>query len=197
LNLLQSIVGFFKSILMNTKHVCIAGSNDIIMKNSALNNFRILFNKVGESQLSIDEAVRSYLFNSQIVTCPDGQMTMIAPIESIEGRPRAVIDEMISADNPINGVHFVDLRQSMANGGGPACLRLRVLLTPGELAQTHPGYILDDQKFDLIEKWINTHYRETLTIDELKSPQLLDKSRQALDKLTSLLDLGKIYSFQK
>jgi len=153
--------------------------------------------EVQESQLSVDEAVRSYLFNSQIISCPDGQMTMIAPVESKEGRPRAIIDEMISADNPINNVHFVDLRQSMANGGGPACLRLRVLLTPDELTQTHPGYILDDQKFDLIEKWINVHYRETLTIDELKSPQLLDKSRQALDELTGLLDLGKIYSFQK
>jgi len=104
---------------------------------------------------------------------------------------------VISADNPINDVHFVDLRQSMANGGGPACLRLRVLLTPGELVQIHPGYILDDQKFDLIEKWINAHYQETLTIDELKSPQVLDKSRQALDELTNLLELGKIYSFQK
>jgi len=92
--------------------------------------------KVEESQLSVDEAVQSYLFNSQIVTLPDGQMAMIAPVESKEGRPRAVIDEMIGTDNPISDVHFVDLRQSMANGGGPACLRLRVLLTPDELAQT-------------------------------------------------------------
>jgi len=153
--------------------------------------------KIGKDQLSIDEAVQSYLFNSQIVTLLDGQMAMIAPVESKEGRPRAVIDEIISKDNPISEVHFVDLRQSMANGGGPACLRLRVLLTSDELAQIHPGYILDDQKFDLIEEWINAHYLDALTIDELKNPQLLIKSRQAMDELTSKLNLGNIYSFQK
>jgi succinylarginine dihydrolase len=145
--------------------------------------------KVDENQLSMDEAVRSYLFNSQIVSLPDGQMILIAPMESQTGRPRAVIDNMIHADNPIKDARFVDLRQSMANGGGPACLRLRMVLTSKELTKVHQGYILDDKKFDVIEHWINTHYRDILSIDELKSHKLLEESRNALDELNNLLKL--------
>ena len=84
----------------------------------------------------------------------------------------------------------------MANGGGPACLRLRVTLTPGELEQVHPGYLLDNNKIAKLEEWVRAYYRETLTLEELKSAELLEESRKALDELTKVLGLGKVYAFQ-
>lgn len=153
--------------------------------------------EIPAAQLSVDEAVKSYLFNSQIVTLPNGDMVLIAPVESAEGRPRAIIDEIIKGDNPVKAVYFSDLRQSMANGGGPACLRLRVTLNEDELSQVHPGYLLDDGKFALLEEWVRAYYREILTVDELKNAELLEESRRALDELTKMLGLGNIYPFQQ
>jgi succinylarginine dihydrolase len=153
--------------------------------------------EIAGAQLSIEEAVRSYFFNSQIVTLPNTQMAIIAPVESSEGKPRAIIDEILKSDNPIKTVYFSDLRQSMANGGGPACLRLRVVLTPEELEQVHPGYLLDDNKIAILEEWIKVYYRETVTIEDLKSAELFEESRKALDELTKVLGIGKIYPFQK
>lgn len=151
---------------------------------------------VPQARLSVEEAVRSYLFNSQIVTLPDGSMALVAPVESREGRPREIVEEVLKGDHPVKSVHFSDLRQSMANGGGPACLRLRVVLTEDELGRVHPGYLLDDEKFALLEAWVKAHYRATLAIEELCSVELLEESRRALDELTKILGLGKIYAFQ-
>ena len=162
----------------------------------SLTRQELLTIEVPQARLSVEEAVRSYLFNSQIVTLPDGTMALVAPVESGEGRPREIIDGILKGDNPIQSVYFSDLRQSMANGGGPACLRLRVVLTGDELSQVHPGYVLDDKKFVLLEEWVKAHYRETLAVEELCRIELLEESREALDELTRILGLGKIYAFQ-
>jgi succinylarginine dihydrolase len=93
-------------------------------------------------------------------------------------------------------VHYFDLRQSMRNGGGPACLRLRVVLTAAEIAALPPGVRINDLTYTRLVAWVNKHYRDTLTQDELADPKLLDESRAALDELTHLLGLGAIYPFQ-
>jgi len=84
----------------------------------------------------------------------------------------------------------------MRNGGGPACLRLRVPLTDEELARVHPGVILTNQLYDKLRDWIARHYRESLQASDLADPKLLDESRRALDELTGILSLGSIYEFQ-
>lgn len=154
--------------------------------------------QVGDSELSMIEAVKSYLFNSQIVSTNDGTMILIAPLESQKsGFSHNVIDRIVDYDNPIKKVVFVDCRQSMQNGGGPACLRLRVTLTEKELAHCHPGVLLDIPKCLILEDWVNRHYRDALTVEDLIDPQLITESHAALDELTKILDLGSIYPFQK
>jgi succinylarginine dihydrolase len=154
--------------------------------------------QVNDDELTLAEAVDTYLFNSQIVTLADGTMALIAPIESAEHpRARAVTERVVAAGTPIKAVHFVDVRGSMRNGGGPACLRLRVVMTRAELARAHRGVGLDDALYDRLVAWVTRHYREELKTEDLADVRLLEESRAALDELTAILSLPGLYAFQK
>jgi succinylarginine dihydrolase len=98
---------------------------------------------------------------------------------------------------PIDGARVFDLRQSMRNGGGPACLRLRVVLTPAQRAAVHPGAWLEPARHAQLVAWVERHYRDRLEPDDLADPRLLDESRTALDRLTAILGLGAFYEFQR
>lgn len=155
--------------------------------------------EVPEARLHVADAVQSYLFNSQIVSLPDQDMALIAPIECQENAAvSCLIDEILSdSGHPLNYVHFVDLRQSMNNGGGPACLRLRVPLTQEECQHMNQDCLITAQKLKVLDTWIEKHYRDQLLLDDLADPQLLEESYCALDELTQLLKLGSIYDFQR
>lgn len=154
--------------------------------------------EVQRDELSVAEAVSSYLFNSQLVRLPDGTTALICPEECREHeRVRTCLDRLVSGNGPIGQVHFVDLRESMHNGGGPACLRLRVALTDAELARIHGGVRLTDDLYDQLTTWVERHYRDKLRPNDLADPALIDESRTALDELTQLLSLGPIYPFQR
>ena len=157
-----------------------------------------VFVEIQASSISVEEAVRSYLFNSQLVCPPDGSMRLIAAQEC---RDIAAVSECLDgivadSGNPISHVHTFDLRQSMQNGGGPACLRLRVVLTPAERAAVNPECWLTEQKYLTLRSWVERHYRDRLTLADLADPVLLDESRRALDELTRILGLGRVYDFQ-
>ena len=155
-----------------------------------------------EADVPLDEAVRSYLFNSQLVTRPTdasaGAMTLILP-EEVKSAPAALAfaQGLAAGDSPISELVFTDLRQSMWNGGGPACLRLRVVMTPAERAALRGRVLLNDLTLARIEDWVRRHYRDRLGAADLGDPALLDESRAALDELTSILALGSIYAFQQ
>ncbi len=155
--------------------------------------------RVSEADVPLTDAVKSYLFNSQIVTRPDGKLTVIAPQESADTpATRALLEQTVDAsDNPITEVKFFDLRQSMRNGGGPACLRQRVTLNEQEIAAMHGRVMLTDDLFDELEAWVKGHYREEIVFADLSDPTLLSESRTALDQLTQILQLGSLYPFQR
>lgn len=153
--------------------------------------------KIKNKQLSVKEVVETYLFNSQLVTLPNQTMTIIAPVEcQHHERARLVLDELVSRDNPIERIEYIDVRESMKNGGGPACLRLRVVLNEKEMQVANPQVSLDNNRLAQLEQWVKKHYREQLTLKDLVDPQLLRESQAALDELTQLLGLGSIYMFQ-
>ncbi len=154
--------------------------------------------EIGQADLPLEVAIKTYLFNSQLITLADDSVALIAPVECRDNaRVRDVIQEILEDDNPISAVHYVDVRQSMHNGGGPACLRLRVMLNDRELAAMHPGVIFTDALYAALQSWIQRHYREQLSADDLADPKLVAESRTALHELTGLLGLGNIYSFQR
>lgn len=148
-------------------------------------------------QVSIVDAVDSYLFNSQLVTLPSGDMALIVPreCESNVAVWRA-LQTVLAAENPIKHILALDVKQSMRNGGGPACLRLRVVLTEEELDRVNQAAILDDRLFAALDIWVEKHYRDRLSVEDLGDPDLLEESRTALDELTQILALGSIYAFQ-
>jgi len=154
----------------------------------------LLVREISEQELSLAQAVRSYLFNSQLLATAHGTV-LLAPIESSEGPARAVIDRLV-ADGFLARAEFVDLRESMMGGGGPACLRLRVTLNDAQLAAVAPGFLLTPQRLHQLEQWVDRHYRHQLSLADLRDPLLLEESRRALDELTQLCGLGALYRFQ-
>jgi succinylarginine dihydrolase len=160
--------------------------------------FEVQVIEAGRDALSVEEAVRSYLFNSQIVTLPAGGMAMILPSEAEETpRAKAFVDQVLATNGPIREAHYLDLRQSMRNGGGPACLRLRVVLTDVELAALGAGVILDEAKIASLETVVRKLYRDRLSLADLGDPALLDESRSALDAFSQILNLGSVHDFQR
>lgn len=150
------------------------------------------------AQVSLEDAISSYLFNSQLLSLPGGEMALVLPKESEENaRVKAFVDETLSKNNPVNRAIYMDVRESMRNGGGPACLRLRVVLSDEELAAASPHFILDDAKFDMLEEWAKSHYRDRLTPDDLRDPNFMEEALAALDALTQLLKMGPFYDFQR
>jgi succinylarginine dihydrolase len=155
---------------------------------------------VRSEELTMAEGVASYLFNSQIVDLPREQgMALIAPTDCERSeRTRRLIENLIADQAcPLRQVHYLDLRQSMANGGGPACLRLRVVLTEAELSRVQ-GRVLFNPALDTeLAAWIGRNYREELAPADLADPALLEESRRALDELTQILRLPRLYGFQR
>ena len=107
------------------------------------------------------------------------------------------LSELVKGDNPISELNVFDLRESMANGGGPACLRLRVVLTPDEIRAVNPAVLMNDTLFNTLNDWVDRYYRDRLTQADLVDPQLLREGREALDVLTKILHLGSVYPFQR
>lgn len=150
------------------------------------------------SEVSLEDAITSYLFNSQLLTLEGGEMALILPTETeANERTKAFVDKTIAGNNPINRALYLDVRESMRNGGGPACLRLRVLLSDEECAAVKTGFILGNDEFATLETWVTKHYRDRLSGDDLADPALMRESFTALDELTQLFDLGSIYDFQR
>jgi succinylarginine dihydrolase len=153
--------------------------------------------KVSSDDVSLVDAVTSYLFNSQLVSLPSGGMCLIAPRECTEiASVKEYTDELIRGAGPIKEVLCFDLRQSMQNGGGPACLRLRVVLNELEFKAANQKVLLTDRLHKELVAWVDRHYRDRLSIQDLADPKLLVEVRTALDKLTQILGLGSVYPFQ-
>ena len=153
---------------------------------------------VPAAAVSLGDAVSTYLFNSQLLSRPDGTMLLVAPAECREHpRVSAWLDTLLSTGGPIAAIRTFDLRESMQNGGGPACLRLRVVLDAAARAAVCPGVWIDDRSHRLLVEWVTAHYRDRLLPGDLADPALLDECRSALDRLTVLLGLPSLYPFQR
>lgn len=141
-----------------------------------------------DDQISLTDAVASYVFNSQLITLPDGTMSLIAPVECEENPGvRDFIGRILARNGPVRSVHYLDVRQSMKNGGGPACLRLRVTLSDGQLAAVFPGVMFTQSLHDRLAGWIEKFYRDSLLPEDLPDPLLLREVRDAMDELNKLV----------
>jgi succinylarginine dihydrolase len=153
--------------------------------------------EVPDARVSVADAVGTYLFNSQLLSKPDGRITIVVPQECRNHEPvSAYLNELVASGGPIDEALVFDLRQSMMNGGGPACLRLRVELSETEAAATNPGVILTPALHASLVAWVNKHYRDRMADTDLLDPELPGQVCTALDELTTILKLGSVYPFQ-
>ena len=146
--------------------------------------------EVPESQVSLEEAIRTYLFNAQLVTLPTGEMALVVPSECQESASVwSWCERMLASNGPIRHVIPVDVRQSMANGGGPACLRLRVVADP---ATVDARFLLDEAKAERIEAVIAQMWPETIQPDEIGTEALAAKVIEAREALLAVLSLDEL-----
>ena len=142
--------------------------------------------EVAAAEVPLGDAITSYLFNSQLVTLSDGTMCLVAPSESGETPSvKAWIEKHLASNGAIRRVDFVDVRQSMANGGGPACLRLRVQCDPDDV---DPRFLVDESRLDRIAEVIEQHWPEEIHSSQIREPSLVAAVVQARRAL--LVELG-------
>ena len=146
--------------------------------------------EVPAAEVPLADAVRSYLFNAQLVTLPGGEMILIVPTEARD-TPTVWgwIERHVAGNGPIRRVEVVDVRQSMANGGGPACLRLRVVADP---TAVDPRFLVDDAKLDWVADVIRRHWPEQIHHADLQSPALIGEIERARAALLEALDLAQL-----
>jgi succinylarginine dihydrolase len=146
--------------------------------------------EVPAAEVSLAEAIRTYLFNAQLLTLPDGTMALVVPEECRESP--AVwgwCERMLAGNGPIRRVIPVDVRQSMANGGGPACLRLRVVADP---ADVDPRFLLDPHKAERIGAVVARHWPEQIDPADLGGDRLAQTVRGARLALLTELNLAEL-----
>lgn len=153
--------------------------------------------KILNSEIDLQTIISSYLLNSQLISLPSGGMMFLLPSE-VKQYPNCMQWlEKISAEEEIKKIKFIDVKQSMRNGGGPACLRLRMIFNENEISSVNKNFLLDDNKIDLLTNLIENKYRDRLQPDDLLDPNLADESLEILDALTKIFKTGSIYNFQK
>jgi len=145
--------------------------------------------EVPSGVVSLGAAIESYLFNAQLVTLPEGETALILPEEARETPAVwAWLEAMAAGNGPIRQLRVVDVRQSMANGGGPACLRLRVVADP---ATIDPRFLVDSAKLDRIAGCIAALWPERIVPADLADPALAQAVERARRTLCDTLDLGQ------
>lgn len=151
--------------------------------------FEPQFVEVAEADLPLADAIASYLFNAMLVSLPgQDRLTLIAPIDVAEHpRARAVAERLAGSNGPVGAVRYVDVRESMRNGGGPACLRLRVAMTPQELAAVNPAYRFTDTLHARLADWAQRCYRDRLAPTDLADPAMIEECRAAMAALEAIL----------
>lgn len=149
-------------------------------------------------ELPVADAVAAYPFNSQLVTLPNEKLAIVAPTES-ERTPaaRRFLERVVAENEIVESLHFVEVNASMRNGGGPACLRLRVWLEDAERDAVAARVFFDERLYADLRGWIERHYRDRLSVSDLADPSFKAEVERALDELTQLLRLGSVYDFQR
>jgi succinylarginine dihydrolase len=146
--------------------------------------------EVAAADVPLDDAIRSYLFNAQLVSPPGGETTLIVPAEARE-TPSVWrwLERHLAGNGPIRRVEVVDVRQSMANGGGPACLRLRVVADP---ATVDPRFLVDAARLDRIADVVERHWPAEIANADLLQPALISDVETARAQLLDALELGQL-----
>ncbi|OBT16981.1 succinylarginine dihydrolase [Vibrio sp. UCD-FRSSP16_10] len=191
-------------IAVGNRNVMFCHELAFLNKDSVYNNLNDAMQKplniieVPDALVSVQDAVNSYLFNSQLLSLPSGETALVVPKECKQNpHVSEYLQSLITSNLGIDKLLCFDLQQSMQNGGGPACLRLRVVLSPQERMAMNQSVLMSDDLFVTLNHWVDKHYRDSISAQDLQDPSLLTESQCALDELSQILDLGSVYPFQQ
>jgi succinylarginine dihydrolase len=185
----NDVVAVANERVLFAHELAFAGRDDLVGRCERLvPGFELV--EVPAAEVPLQDAIRSYLFNAQLVTPPDGEMTLIVPTEARETPSVwSWIEKHIAGNGPIRRVEVVDVRQSMANGGGPACLRLRVVADPQTV---DPRFMVDDGKLDRLAEVVRTTWPVEIDNADLQKPSLIGDVEGARAALLEALDLDEL-----
>ena len=192
--------------------VIAVGSGDVLFcheqayadQESVLNQLKAAYAKIScqplqvvqvpADRVSLEDAVGSYLFNSQLLDRAEGGKRLVVPIECKENSAvSSYLDDLVSdPDSPIRELLVFNLRQSMRNGGGPACLRLRVQMTEQERGAVSGRVFIDDRMHVELCDWVNRNYREALTAYDLTSANFYQECTTAFSELSEILEIPEL-----
>lgn len=190
-------------IAMNTTRLMIAHERAFLDAQNFINALKrktegIYFEyiSISQSELPVADAVQSYFFNAQVLQLPNHGIVILAPTESQENARASAVLEKLVAEKTIAAVHYLDVRESMRNGGGPACLRLRVVLSPAEAEAIKQDVVLTPEKQEQLNAWIAKHYRDRLVLDDLRDPHFIRELNEAYEALEPIIGLKGYYTAQ-
>lgn len=157
--------------------------------------------RVKHDDVSVEDAVQTYLFNTQLLDIAkpgeENRYVIIAPTECSENsQVKRYLDRVVASDSPIEEVRYFNLRESMKNGGGPACLRLRVVLSDDQASSIKPRVLIDETLYQDLVDWVNRHYRDRMTYEDLRDPQLLTELKSAALDLETVLQTPGLYAVE-
>lgn len=148
---------------------------------------------ISPQELTVPDAVGTYLFNSQLLEPTPGRYILVAPSESGDHAAVRAVIARLQGEGVLTETHYLDVRESMRNGGGPACLRLRVVMTPEQEGAMHQGIILTDERLASLQQWVSKHYRDRLEFDNLRDPQFVKELDAAYSELEAIIALPGLY----
>lgn len=150
-----------------------------------------------ERELPLADAVAAYPFNSQLLGLPDGRMWLVSPLEAQRIAAARSFLERVAESGAVAGIDYLDVNGSMRNGGGPACLRLRVPLSDQDSQALSGNVRLDAALEQQLRSLIERRYRDRLELADMADLALLVEARTALDEITQLLGIGSVFDFQR
>lgn len=148
----------------------------------------LILEKVTEAEVPLSEAVSTYLFNSQLLSVNGNEMLLLCPAECEKSpNTKSYLDKLVQGDNPISKYVAMDLKQSMMNGGGPACLRLRVLMSEKQIDAMAPNFVVNESVIEKVGNFVEDRYRDDLTVDELANPAFANEAISVYQDFYKLL----------
>lgn len=182
-------------IAMSHNNLLIAHEKAFVDQPQALASLKKLMPEIKIRQISCTElpladAVKSYFFNAQLLSAPDGSVIILFPSEC-EERPqvKALCEQLMQEGLGVSAVYFLNLRESMRNGGGPACLRLRVPTTTTERAAMHPGAMFDLRLYNRLKSLVESRYRDRIAPADLSDIAFAQEALAVQGEILTVLGL--------
>jgi succinylarginine dihydrolase len=143
--------------------------------------------EISSASLSLEAAVSTYLFNSQIVMPEQSSRPVIlCPMQVREhAETRKLVKEWCQR-GLFREACYVPLDQSMRGGGGPACLRLRVPLPEDQLSTIPAASRWTEELDDQLRAIIRQYYPAQLTLSDLANGAFAEQNQLAYEQIRAV-----------